>query len=102
MDIYNETTETSHLRYGKVLVGLSPVPLTMAANNVVINRVKASKGVLIRNLSEHYVFVGDESVSIETGFRLDKNNAIVIPAADPEFLYLVAADIDCECRWILI
>jgi hypothetical protein len=103
MDIHNVTVPTlDRLKYGKLLVGLAPAPLSLVAPGVILNRIKAAKGVMIRNMSDHVVYVGDENVSIETGFPVSPTNAIVLPCDDPEFIYLVAGDADCECRWILV
>lgn len=102
MDIYNETVSTKELRHGKLMVGLAPVPLTLVAMGVVLNRIKAAKGMMIRNMSDKIVYVGSENVSTETGFPVSPNAVITIPCDDPEFIFLVAEDADCECRWILV
>jgi hypothetical protein len=101
MEIYKETSQASNMKHGKLMVGLAPVPLAMADNNVVLNTIKASRGILLRNLSEHNVYVGAENVTVDSGFRVDKDNALHLPIDDPAQVFVVAGDADCEIRWIL-
>jgi hypothetical protein len=69
---------------------------------VTLNRIKASRGILIRNVSQHDVFVGGENVTTQSGFPLSPTTALHVPCDDPEHIYLVAGDADCEVRWILV
>jgi len=102
MDIYRETSPTTELKHGRLLVGLAPVPLSLVALGVTLNKIKASRGILIRNMSDHVVYVGAENVTTQSGFPLSPSHALEIPCDDPEFIFLVASDVDCECRWILV
>lgn len=102
MDVYKETSASSDLKHGAILVGLAPVPLSLVALGVVLNRIKASRGIMIRNMSLSVVYVGAENVTTENGFPISPSNVIVIPVDDPEFVFLIAGDADCDCRWILV
>ena len=101
-DIYRETSQASDLKFGRIMVGLSPVPLALTTGNVVLNRISAARGILIRNLSDSFVYVGGENVTVDTGMRLDPKNAIHLPVDDPSKVWVVADDADCDCRWMLV
>jgi hypothetical protein len=101
LDVYKETSPTAELKHGRLLVGLSPVPLSMADGNVVLNKMRASRGIMIQNLSDGNVYVGGENVTIQTGFRIGPNNVMTLPIDNPEFLFVVSDDVDREVRWIM-
>ncbi len=67
------------MKVNHVLVGTTPV--------LICSGSIAGHTVIITNTSAHGVFVGNQDVTIDSGFEIPKDQTVSIPTAPNESLY---------------
>jgi hypothetical protein len=97
---FQEVSRSEDVKYGRVTVGLTAVPLSIPITTDQTGRL--CRGCLVKAASTNTqpIFVGGPTVSSIDGFPVEPGAALVLPIDRPDRIFVISTDDGQTSAWI--